>query len=140
MILEIFCLLIFCTPIIWEWYQDRNGDKHPNYDWVLRGLLMLCVSVVVAIIHPAKNFWQAFVLSFAMFTVFFPYGINIIHYKRGVIENPKWWSHLSKEAVPDKWLFPIPWYGRMFFMIIILTAAIKVYVCWQSLFTYTCNP
>lgn len=131
MVLEIFCILVLLTPTAWELYDDYRGDDHngKNDDWKLRGLLMLVSAITVWLINPHRNFAQAFILTFAMFAALFPYLINIIHYKRGVTSDPKWWSHLSKTAIPDKWISFIPWYLIMLMYAILLGAAIKIYIC-----------
>lgn len=134
MILELFSILVLTVPIIWELWDDRNGDEHvKNDDWILRGLLMVLGSIIVALINPNRNFIQAFFLSFAMFAALFPYLINIVHYKRGVTSDKKWWSHLSKKAIPDKWLYFLPWWTIAILYLIILGMATKLYICWDSL-------
>lgn len=139
--IETLCVLILNTSLIWNLWDDRNGNTHiKSDDWILRGLLILVSSIVVWFIgyywglHD-HNFWQALFLSFAMFAAFFPYLINIIHYKRGVTTDKKWWSHLSDRAIPDKldmWR-ATPWYARMIIYLIILGAAVKLYICWDTL-------
>lgn len=134
MILEILSILILAIPLAWELWDDRNGDDHSkNDDWILRGLLMIVCSIAVWFINSHHNFLQALFLSFAMFTALFPYLINIILYKRGVISNLKWWDHLSNKAIPDKWISFIPWQIRMVMYLIILGAAVKLYICWGAL-------
>lgn len=136
-LIEFCCVVLLLTPF-WELYDDRNGDDHKakNDDWVLRGLLMVLSSVAVWFIGyhwelHNHNFFQAFILSFTMFAVFFPYLVNMVLYKRGVISDPKWWSHLSKTAIPDKWIYFIHWIPRMIMYLIILALGIRLYTCWD---------
>lgn len=140
MLIEIICILVLLIPYIWECSDDRNGDDHnaKNDDWILRGLLMLVASVVVFFIHPTKNFFQALFMSFAMFTLFFPYTINIIQYKRGVTNDPRWWDHLSKTAIPDKWPAwnGLHWSIRLLLLLMLFGMALKLYVCWGKLISF----
>lgn len=134
MIIEILSLLVLCAPLAWELYDDRNGDDHgaKNDDWILRGLLMIVASVIVMFTNPYRNFAQAFILSFAIFTALFPYLVNIVHFKRGVTTDSHWWDHLSKTAIPDKWISFLPWWIRAIMYAIILGAAIKIYIYWDT--------
>ncbi len=136
MVLEVFCILILQSSLIWESWDDRNGDNHnaKNDDWILRGLLMALSSMIVAFIHPDRNFIQAFVLAFISFAALFPWLINYIHYKRGVAEDPKWWARLSPTAIPDKWVwyYGLRWWQRAIMYAILLAFAIKLYFCWET--------
>lgn len=141
MTIEILCILLLSSPMLVELYNDRNGDHHPNNDWMLRGLLMLVSALIVFFIHPHKNFLQGLLLSFGIFLLFFPYLINIVHYQRKVIIDSRWWDHLSSTAIPDKWYWwsNTPWYGRFFIMAAIFAACVMLYTCWGKFFGFS-NP
>jgi hypothetical protein len=82
MFLEIFCILVLMIPMIWELWDDRNGDDHvKNDDWILRGLLMAVCAVFVFIINPLHNFFQGILLSIGIFAFAFPWLINYILFK-----------------------------------------------------------
>ncbi len=146
MLLELLCILLLSIPLIWECWDDRDGDVHwsgldtepKNDDWILRALLMLLSSVAVFFLHPTKNFFQALLMSFAIFTLFFPYLINFIHYKRGVTSDPQWWNHLSKTAIPDKWPAwrGLHWSVRLLILLMFFGIALKVYLCWGKLISF----
>ena len=136
MILEIFCVLVLCLPLVEELYLDRNGDAHTDgYSLLNRVVTVVISALCVAVINPKLGLWEdsgrSIALSFGIFTFFFPYLINIILYKRGVIGNHRWWSHLGTNGFPDTWSWwrSTPWYYRMFFLLIILLAGAIVYFC-----------
>lgn len=125
--IEILGLIFLFSPVTWELVDDKKGDKHPNFDWTIRGAIMLVSSVIASIITH-RNFPSSFFLSFGIFTFFFPYLYNIFNKKK------PWYDYLSKTAIPDKWKLwsGSPWYARMFILLIILGAAITVYF-WNDL-------
>ena len=135
MILEIFSILVLCVPLFWELWDDRNGDYHGkhNNDWLLRGMLMLVASAGLWLVNPHHNFIQYFILSFAIFTALFPYLVNIVHLSRGVTEDRRWWCHWNDKSIPDKWFIGWDWYYVAFLYAVLLGAAIKIYICWDSL-------
>lgn len=138
MILEILSVFILTFPLLIELWDDRHGDVHPNHDVIWRGILMVVCSGLARLINPSHNYFQALSLSVGIFTFFFPYLVNIKLLKNKVIQDKKWWNHLSTTAIPDKWEWwsGTPWFGRMFFMAVILAAGIMTYVCWPCLFVY----
>jgi hypothetical protein len=131
---EIFAILMLCAPLFAELYDDRDGDEHPNQDWIWRGVLMIIFAALAAFMYielyrgPAdyfKKFGQNFVLSFGIFSLFFPYLINIAHNKK------RWWDSLSKTAWPDKvylWRMT-PWYGRLFILLVLFGVCVIIYTC-----------
>lgn len=131
---EFVAVLLLCLPLFAELYEDRKGDKHPNNDWIYRGVIMILISTITAFMHieqyngPAdyfKKFGQNFVLSFGIFSLFFPYLINLAHNKK------RWWDSLSKTAWPDKvylWRMT-PWYGRLFILLVLFGVCLIIYTC-----------
>jgi len=105
-------ILLFLIPTFMAVLMDKDGDKHPNYDLIVIGYFMLYHSFVTCfVIHKYQYdlFIPATLHQIGLFIFVFPYLVNYVHFKRKVTSDPKWWDHLSKSAVPDKW--PI-WYKR----------------------------
>ncbi len=138
MILEIFCIACLCLPLLWELWDDRNGEKHPNNDWALRALFMVLGSGLASLFSHKHNMIQNLLLSLGIFVFFFPYLMNIVHLKRKVTTDKKWWDHLSKDAWPDNqdWWNGIPWFARLVLVGIVFAATLMVYNCWKCLFIY----
>lgn len=124
---EIFSLLVLSTPVIWELFNDRKGDKHPNNDWLIRGLIMLAASALVSV-GTGRHFLQALAMSFGIFSLVFPYLYNILNRKK------PWYSYLSTTAIPDKWTYwaGTAWYGRMFILLVIFGTCLSIYF-WKEM-------
>ncbi len=140
--IDIFRIICLSLPVFVELYDDRNGDKHPNNDWLFRGITMIFFSGLFALLYHDKNVIQNLLLSFGIFAFFFPYLINIVHLKRGVIKlapGEKWYNHLSAKAWPDnqEWWNGIPWYARLIMMGIVFLACALVYNCWGKLYVFS---
>jgi hypothetical protein len=136
MLVEIFCVLVLCAPLWLEAYLDRNGDDHKDVsDVIFRACFVFICSVCVAVVNPKVSFGvdlsRSIALSVGMFTFFFPYLMNIILYRRGIIADHRWWSYLGKKAIPDRWSWwnSTPWFYRMMLMLIVLLAGCIVYFC-----------
>ena len=131
--MKILALLFLIVPTVAELIDDRNGDKHPNNEIYWRGALMVVMSALAAVVSPmlgfGADFLRSLLLTVGIFVFFFPYLINIVLYKRGVISNPKWWNHLSDTAWPDKhpWWKGTPWYARLFVVAWILAVTAVLY-------------
>ena len=123
-------LLVLAAPLVWELINDKKGDVHPNNDWLIRGLIAVGASALVSIIGN-KSFLQALVMAFGIFTLFFPYLVNIVHKKE------KWWSALSLTAWPDKLPYwaGTPWYGRLLILLIIFGTCFSIYF-WEEMMVW----
>ncbi len=109
-------ILLFLIPTLLAVYEDRNGDKHPNIDLLITGCFMLYISLAAfLLVGDWKVLITANLHQIGLFIFVFPYLVNYVHFKRGVTSDPKWWNHMSKSAVPDKWpiWYKRPWYIRM---------------------------
>jgi len=125
---EIISLLILCSPLIWELFNDKKGDIHPNNDWVIRGGIMIIASIIVSLFID-QTFWQALAMSFGIFTLFFPYLYNILNKKK------PWYNYWSKTAIPDKWISWMKWYVVMFFLLWIFGVCFSIYF-WNEMKTW----
>lgn len=128
LLIEALKVFFLCIPLFAELYADRDGDEHPNIDWLWRGVVMLAVSFILAFLADENQvlvFFRSFALSFGIFTLFFPYLVNIVHNKK------RWWDSLSPTAWPDKvyiWRAS-PWWARLFFLLVIFGACVMFYFC-----------
>lgn len=124
---EILAIFVLCSPLIWELFNDKKGDVHPNNDWLIRGSIMGAASLLVSL-FVERNFFQAFVMSFGIFFLLFDYLVNIMYKK------PKWWAYVNKTAFPDRieqW-GGSPWYGRLLIKLIIFGAGFSIYF-WKEM-------
>lgn len=126
-ILEIISFPALGTGLYYALYDDRNGDKHPNHDWVAIGIVIavssICISLIsqIELIFNHQMFsWLRFgidnlrnaAMGLAICIIFFPWVVCYMLVTRKVIELPrgnKWYNHFSKTAIPDKW----PWWCRL---------------------------
>ena len=129
--MELLFLILLCIPLIWELVDDKKGDIHPNNDWLIRGGLML-LSSAIASYFTHRGFVQSLFLSFAIFSLFFPYLYNIFNKKK------PWYNYLSKTAILDKWEYwsGIPWFARMFILLIVFGTAFTVYFWKEAMVWY----
>lgn len=149
MLLTTLLILVLSIPTAFALWDDRKGDKHPNNDLLMIGLLMFVTSSICVIADPLTgvrwvDFLRCIVLSGAIYVSVFPYAANYMFIKRGIIsKRAKWYDHLSKTAWPDRLEFwqATPWYGRMFFALVILLAALQCYFCPGKIVDYfnACN-
>lgn len=138
MFLEILSFITLLIPTLYEAWNSRRGDKHPNHDLIRVGLLSLIVSGIVIIFNHRVNFVQVIVLSLADFALFFPYLVNVLQMKFIPNHKIKWYDHLSKTAIPDKWeqWNQLNWIIRLLMVLIIFSGAIKLYLCWGKFLSY----
>ena len=158
-LLKSLLFLLNITPLYWEIKNDTNGDEHPNYDWERRMFLCSLVGVISAIsIHWFSPWWEflLFAVKYSVccagiFSAIFPYWVNYVHLKKGIVVISKdvstkaykgiiryhfesltkkeifihVVSHLSDSAIPDKWKFwrKIGWVGRLIVYAFILTCS-----------------
>lgn len=135
-ITQIIIIVTLCAPLAYAVIEDRNGDKHPNNDWMIIGLFMLVASIVSAFIDGRFNFWfnlfRSFMLSFGIYVLLFDYIVSIVLVMRGTVEgkiNPL--KHFSDTAIPDKWAWwrAIGWGGRLFVKAWVFAVCYIVYFC-----------
>lgn len=96
-IIAFLCIL----PTAWELYNDRNGENKKGK--IKDTAVLLVVTGLIA----GLSYWlgqrpvSAILLIFGIRVMFFDYLINIILYKRKVIEKPgaeKWFSYIGEST------------------------------------------
>jgi hypothetical protein len=139
-------LSILLIPILTELQDDKSGDIHPNYDWVVRVMLMTVFGSFCTVLRPINEYFFLSVALYAgasalFFTALFDYCMNYVHLKNhvtayrtiGGVRIPfnllskrevvlHCLNHLSKTAWPDKtrlWI-AIKWQGRLIVKLICL--------------------
>lgn len=123
--MELLYILILSSPLIWELFDDKKGDTHPNNDWIIRGSIMIASSVLVSLLST-KSFLQGLIMSFGIFTLFFPYLYNIFNKRK------PWYNYWSKTAIPDKWISWMAWYAIMFTLLWIFGICASIYF-WKEM-------
>ena len=96
---------------IYELWNDRNGDLNKSTDVVFRIVFLAVEAAALALIFD-KNYHLSLLLSCSVFFLTFDYAINIILYKRGVIDYANWFSYTGKSGVVDTisfWKNMNPW-------------------------------
>jgi Mn2+/Fe2+ NRAMP family transporter len=133
--------LILSIPFIVAMWNDRNGDKHPNFDWILEVTLMIVVAYLVQWkVVPEKKMYQTLILSGAIFFSLFPFAVNymliFITKKIELKKDVKWYNHFSKDAIPDRWPFwnELHVIQRILVLVVVLALAIWLYADWSILF------
>lgn len=158
-ILSILGLLILFFPTALKVWRDRNGVKHPDNTFPYFILLMALCGMGVAIIDVIKigpeiypnHRWLMAKYSFVSWCLYasiFPYCINWVHLKNGVVQVGAWRMsfyhisysskkeiflhivcHLSKTAWPDKtwWWRGLGWKGRLVVNALILIGGLILY-------------
>jgi hypothetical protein len=146
MITEIIFLLTISIATAYALYEDRNGDVHPNKDWIMVLIVMAVCSIIVAMFDNRMSFLMDFVRSMFMavgiYALLFDYLIVIVHKVRRVIElkpGEKWYNRMSDTAIPDKWDWwrAMHWYGRLFARIWVFSICVIVYFCPCKIQHYT---
>lgn len=102
-------------PYVWECSDDSPGDKNKRQDVKVRGLIMITVSIVNALLNGGNSregiisvFLLSFNTSVAWFFMFFDYTIAWILIRRKIVEAPRvtWFDYLGKVGEVDNWK---PW-------------------------------
>lgn len=105
---EILAILILCLPLIWELWNDRNGDFNKKADVLFRALLIVNAGFIVWGFFN-RNLFAAMNLSFAIHWLLFDYLIHIILYRNGVITSTAWFKYMGKSSKIDN----ISWWRNM---------------------------
>lgn len=138
MITEIILVITLLLPTAYALWDDRNGDKHPNRDWLIIGIAMFVCCVIVSVIDGRFGFLfnmlRSVSLSLGMYVLIFDWAVVLMLVSRDVIElkrGEKWYNHFSNTAWPDRWDWWrwLPWYGRLFVRLWIFTVLAIIYFC-----------
>ena len=127
--MELLFLLLLFAPVLWELLDDKEGDVHPNNDWIVRGSIMVVASFIVAVLSAGeRGFFASLAFSFSLFSFFFPYLYNLLNGKK------PWYNYLSLTAIPDKWELwrGTPWYSRFIILAILLGTGFSLYF-WKEM-------
>lgn len=97
---------------IWEVWNDRHGDLNKSTDVYIRIVLLWVEAFVLKFIFH-KPSWAAFILSSAIFFMFFDYLVTYVLIRNKVIEVPgaHWFTYTAKGGLFDNmewWKFS-PW-------------------------------
>lgn len=143
-ITQIIIIITLCIPLGYAIWEDRKGDKHPNHDWVIIGIIMVVVSFIAAFIDGRFNIWfnwfRSFMLSFGIYAALFDYGVSFMYLISKKVErkvNPL--THLSDTAWPDRtpWWRALGWGGRLFVKAWVFAVCYIVYFCPCKIADYT---
>lgn len=131
-------ILLLLTPTAYALYDDRDGDKHPNRDYIMIGITMIIASVVVALFDSRLGFWinmlRNLLMSFGLYSLIFNWAVVYMLVKRKVIELPKgvkWYNYFSATTWPDNWFFwnQLSWWKRLLIQLWIFGVCASVYFC-----------
>lgn len=129
MIKLIISILSLFAPVTWECLDDSKGDHNKAQDVFLRFLIGL-VAALINFFLIGKPIVDSFLLSMAIHFLLFDYAINIILYKRGIIDYANWFSHTGKKGVIDNigfWKRMNPW-TKLWVRVGVLVVAILIYM------------
>lgn len=101
-LLSLLSILLLTLPVSYHLYNDRNGEKPDQKagDIILVSAIAL-VAAVIGLFISNKPIIDELFLAWGIHFFVFDYAINYILYKRGVIENHNWFSHLGKSYTDD---------------------------------------
>lgn len=135
---DIIFIILLLIPTAYAVYNDRDGDVHPNNDWVQIGVVMLVCCLVVSFVdthlNMLANLLRTFLMSFGLYCLLFNWAVVIMLVNRGKIELPKgkkWYQHFSKNTWPDNWFFwnQLSWWKRLLIQLWIFGVCASVYFC-----------
>lgn len=96
--------------------MDWNGDKHPNKDNYVITIIGLVVSALWALLMRTAYDYDFYLMWFccglvsaAIYMFIFPYVINYVLIKRGIMNRPYWYDALNDVSWPDNW----QWWRRL---------------------------
>lgn len=102
-------ILLLSLPLIWELWNDRNGDSHisrgfiklpsKKVDVIVRVILAFLVSLINYILYD-KEIIKSISLSGAIHFLCFDYLIAYILIKRKIIKG-KWWSYMGSKGMDN---------------------------------------
>lgn len=133
-------IALLSLPLIWELYNDRNGDEHmveiglgyttrsKELDIVIRSLIALAASAVVGFLG-INGFTASLFMSFSIHFLFFDYIVVIILKKNAVITpSAKWYNYLGSKGIDTKeWWAGKHWTIRMAIKIAVFVIACLIY-------------
>jgi hypothetical protein len=129
--MTIVSILTLFSPLLWELYNDLNGETvEEKMNDVLWRLLLTAVAALTNFFLIGKPILDSFILSMAIHFMFFDYLINIILYKNNVIDYANWFSHTGKKGVIDNigfWKKMNPW-TKLLVRVGVLVMSILIYV------------
>jgi len=140
----IYPLLISLIPTIYSVWEDRHGDVHvKNRDWIKILIVSIVCAAFMAIFdgshHIFIDFVRALCLILGVYILVFNWAISFFMVKVWkIVELPKggkWYSHFSKTAIPDKWLFwnTLRWWQRLLVQILVAMWPLGIYFGWDKI-------
>lgn len=117
-------LLLFAT--IWHLWNDRRGDRPEEKTTDI--LIVIAIAFTASAIGwmLGQRMLDSLLLAWAIHFFFFDYLINIILYRRGVIETSDWFGHLGNGPI-DKLMKKLKPWPRFWLRLGVLVIAIIIY-------------
>lgn len=140
-LVEVLGIAILSAPLIWELWNDKNGDAHiSRVDWN-EDVQMLSKRVdiyarfaIVGVASMANSFLghhplQSIIMSGAIHFLLFDYLIVVVLTKNGVIETAaQWWDYLGSKGFDNfEWWKGKSWQVRMAIKIVVFIIACVIY-------------
>lgn len=141
MLTELLSILSLSFPTLYQSWDSRKGDRHPNNDWKLWIISIIVIAGIVDFFNQRINYIQAVVMAGGIAILLFPYLTNILQMRYIRNHKIKWWDHMSATAWPDRvqqWR-ELNWMIRLLMIGILFSGCLKLYLCWGKFLSFDNN-
>jgi hypothetical protein len=126
----ILVMIFVMVPVLWELYNDRNGDLNKKKDVFMRAMLFAWAGAVINILTGVSAV-ICILLSIGTFFLLFDYLIVIVLKHNKVISpTANWFTYLGKKGYVDNiflWKRLGPW-GRFITKVVVFTISLVLYL------------
>jgi hypothetical protein len=139
---EAIGLALLCVPLIWELWNDKDGDAHiSRAEWnanvqmlskkvdIFARCTMAITASVVNYVLGINSIIPSLFMSGAIHFLIFDYAIVYILIKNGVISPfARWWDYLGTKGMDNyEWWKGKSWQVRMVIKIAVFIIACLIY-------------
>ena len=102
-------ILFLIIPLLWELWNDRNGDPNKKRDVFIRGMLIAWSGVMINLLTGVPAV-VCIILGVGTFFLLFDYLVVVVlKYNKIISETAHWFTYLGKKGYVDN----LKWWGRL---------------------------
>jgi len=106
---EIIGVILLTSPLLWELWNDKDGDSHISRGFielpskkvdVLVRVFLVSILALFNLLLNDKEIFKSVTFSGAVHFLLFDYLIAYILSKRGIIKG-QWWSYMGSKGIDN---------------------------------------